>query len=192
MYDATRTPPVPPPPAAPKKPFWSRPKVGAAGLVLGLAIGLSGTGDAEPSDEAATAPDEPAQVVQQGATDEEVQQEVDAAVETATDDLEDELAAQQATSESDLRDLRLRARKAQGVAVDKAVARALADVPEPDVESPVVEEEPVVEPDPAPSTDPQFDTCGDAKDAGFGPYYAGQDAEYDWYDDRDDDGIVCE
>lgn len=44
-----------------------------------------------------------------------------------------------------------------------------------------------------PSTlDPQFRTCGDAIDAGFGPYYQGKDPEYGWYQDRDNDGIVCE
>ncbi len=42
------------------------------------------------------------------------------------------------------------------------------------------------------STDPRFSYCYEANDAGFGPYYQGQDAEYDWYDDRDGDGIVCE
>lgn len=42
-----------------------------------------------------------------------------------------------------------------------------------------------------PATDPKFDTCGDAKDAGYGPYTRA-DPEYSWYDDRDDDGIVCE
>lgn len=41
-------------------------------------------------------------------------------------------------------------------------------------------------------TDPQFDTCGDATDAGYGNYRQGVDPEYDWYDDRDGDGIVCE
>jgi Protein of unknown function (DUF1524)/Excalibur calcium-binding domain/Protein of unknown function (DUF2510) len=45
---------------------------------------------------------------------------------------------------------------------------------------------------PTAKTDPQFRTCGDANDAGYGPYYEGQDPEYDWYQDRDQDGIVCE
>lgn len=42
------------------------------------------------------------------------------------------------------------------------------------------------------STDPRFDTCTAAKAAGYGPYRAGVDHEYDWYQDRDSDGIVCE
>ena len=40
--------------------------------------------------------------------------------------------------------------------------------------------------------DPQFRTCRAAKAAGYGPYYRGVDPEYDWYVDRDGDGIVCE
>lgn len=40
--------------------------------------------------------------------------------------------------------------------------------------------------------DPRFDTCRDANAAGYSDYVRGQDAEYEWYDDRDDDGIVCE
>jgi Protein of unknown function (DUF1524)/Excalibur calcium-binding domain/Protein of unknown function (DUF2510) len=40
--------------------------------------------------------------------------------------------------------------------------------------------------------DPRFGTCGEANDAGYGPYVSGKDPEYDWYRDRDHDGIVCE
>jgi excalibur calcium-binding domain-containing protein len=47
-------------------------------------------------------------------------------------------------------------------------------------------------PPPADDTDPRFDTCADAIDAGYGPYYRGQDPEYDWYRDADGDGAVCE
>ena len=52
-------------------------------------------------------------------------------------------------------------------------------------------------PKPAPTKttsnlDPRFDTCGEANDAGYGPYVNGKDSEYDWYQDRDDDGLVCE
>lgn len=54
------------------------------------------------------------------------------------------------------------------------------------------EQEPAEEPEPESATDPRFDTCREANDAGYGPYVRGQDPEYDWYQDRDDDGIVCE
>jgi uncharacterized protein DUF1524/excalibur calcium-binding domain-containing protein len=40
--------------------------------------------------------------------------------------------------------------------------------------------------------DPRFDTCRAAKAAGYGPYASGQDPEYEWYQDRDHDGLVCE
>jgi hypothetical protein len=40
--------------------------------------------------------------------------------------------------------------------------------------------------------DPRFDTCRAAVAAGFGPYVSGKDPEYDWYQDRDADGVVCE
>lgn len=49
------------------------------------------------------------------------------------------------------------------------------------------------EPEPAaPSTDPQFRTCGEATNNGYGNYRQGVDPEYDWYQDRDKDGVVCE
>lgn len=40
--------------------------------------------------------------------------------------------------------------------------------------------------------DPRFSTCTEAIAHGYGPYYAGSDPEYYWYEDRDHDGIVCE
>ena len=41
-------------------------------------------------------------------------------------------------------------------------------------------------------SDPRFQTCKDAKANGYGPYYSAIDVEYDWYQDRDSDGVVCE
>ena len=40
--------------------------------------------------------------------------------------------------------------------------------------------------------DPQFAYCYQAIEAGYGPYYQGQDPEYWWYTDADGDGVVCE
>ena len=40
--------------------------------------------------------------------------------------------------------------------------------------------------------DPRFATCSAAKRAGYGPYVAGIDPEYDWYRDGDGDGVNCE
>lgn len=45
---------------------------------------------------------------------------------------------------------------------------------------------------PASGTDPRFGTCREANAAGYGPYRRGTDPEYDWYQDRDHDGLVCE
>ncbi len=41
-------------------------------------------------------------------------------------------------------------------------------------------------------TDPRFSYCYEANDAGYGSYVQGEDPEYDWYDDNDNDGVVCE
>lgn len=64
------------------------------------------------------------------------------------------------------------------------------------VPPPAPEPAPAPEPVPAPpvdaGTDPRFDTCRAANAGGYGPYVAGVDPEYDWYQDRDSDGIVCE
>ena len=40
--------------------------------------------------------------------------------------------------------------------------------------------------------DPNYGTCSVAQANGAGPYFQGVDPEYDWYRDRDKDGIVCE
>jgi len=72
-------------------------------------------------------------------------------------------------------------------AVDAAVREAVdaavreAEVPSPDDE-----------PQPAIASDPRFDTCRAANAAGYGTYRRGVDVEYDWYQDRDHDGVVCE
>lgn len=41
-------------------------------------------------------------------------------------------------------------------------------------------------------TDPRFGTCKEALANGYGGYRQGVDAEYDWYRDADNDGVVCE
>ena len=53
---------------------------------------------------------------------------------------------------------------------------------------------PAAEPSPKSEsgTDPRFRYCSDANDAGYGNYVSGRDLEYDWYEDRDSDGVVCE
>lgn len=88
------------------------------------------------------------------------------------------------------------------VALDAAHGMPAQPAPEP-VPAPVQPEpapapmqpDPVpapAQPAPAPETDPQFRTCGEANDNGYGDYQAGVDPEYNWYQDRDNDGWVCE
>ena len=48
------------------------------------------------------------------------------------------------------------------------------------------------DPDDGGGTDPRFPSCAKANAAGYGPYREGSDPEYDWYQDRDSDGVVCE
>lgn len=52
--------------------------------------------------------------------------------------------------------------------------------------------DPVAPAAPTGALDPRFGTCKEAKAHGYGPYVRGVDAEYDWYTDRDRDGVVCE
>lgn len=40
--------------------------------------------------------------------------------------------------------------------------------------------------------DPNYGTCSVVQANGAGPYFQGVDPEYDWYRDRDKDGVVCE
>lgn len=55
-------------------------------------------------------------------------------------------------------------------------------------------DEPTTTATPAPeaTAEPSFPNCKAARAAGFGPYTAGVDPEYDWYTDGDGDGTVCE
>lgn len=95
-----------------------------------------------------------------------------------------------------------------------AIARVLADCPgevapvgsapttaaTPPEAAPAPVAPPVKEPAPAPEQappdtsglDPDYGTCKNAIANGAGPYYRGQDPEYDWYRDADSDGKVCE
>ncbi|XVV16380.1 excalibur calcium-binding domain-containing protein [Actinoplanes sp. CA-131856] len=64
-----------------------------------------------------------------------------------------------------------------------------------DDEEPPADDPPADDPgddDSGGGTDPRYSSCTKAKADGYGPYYKGQDPEYDWYQDRDNDGVVCE
>ena len=45
--------------------------------------------------------------------------------------------------------------------------------------------------DPADTLDKRYAFCNKLP-SGLGPYFKGEDPEYDWYTDRDKDGVVCE
>lgn len=189
-------------PAA-KPPFWNRTKAAFAAGVGGLVIGLlaasgSATDAAEPKQpEAAQA----APVVEN--SDADVAEAVDSAVSEAVADeharMQEKLDQQRAAAQDRLATARSRAQAAQQRAVRRAVAHtravdrartaravataranALAQIP---AQAPASS---------GGGTDPRFSYCYEANDAGYGPYYQGQDPEYDWYDDADNDGEVCE
>lgn len=181
-------------PAA-KPPFWTRTKVGVAAGVCGLFLGLAGSAGGDTSD---PKPDRPESAISAA--------DLSAAVDEATGDLEQQLedraeAVESAEAEVEAAQDQLTAykkrtaaaqrkaaaaqRKAVAKAVAQAVARERAKAEEP-------APPPVQQFVKTPSTDPQFGTCGEANDNGYGPYTSGVDPEYDWYDDRDDDGVVCE
>lgn len=77
--------------------------------------------------------------------------------------------------------------------------------PPPPVEAPAAPAPPVVEAPPAPvpppppppaapvqpAADPKFKSCTEVKKNKLGPYHKGQ-TEYEWYQDKDKDGVVCE
>lgn len=79
-----------------------------------------------------------------------------------------------------------------------------ASAPSPSPSSDPAEDRGLSSPSPSPSpspvplsgdadgVDPRYDTCAEANAAGYGDYVQGVHSEYDWYDDRDNDGRVCE
>lgn len=180
-----------------QSPFWTRRKTGIASAFAGLVVGAVAAGGGSGEDPQATAALlKPA----------EAKSQTDRAVSEATAALEQKVAEQQA----ELSRVQEEAATAQTAAVAAAVeaarkdekAKAAAKVREAERRASVAEEEAEAEAVTAPQalaggsggggTDPRFDTCGAANDAGYGPYRRGADPEYDWYDDRDGDGLVCE
>ena len=95
--------------------------------------------------------------------------------------------------------VKFRWRLAVDIAEKSRLGRILSECPRlmivPDLapRSTVDAELPQADDDPADQgMDPRFDTCGEANEAGYGPYRRGLDPEYEWYVDRDGDGLVCE
>lgn len=188
---------------ASKPPFWTRMKVGVGAGLLGLLLGFATT-------PGATDPVAPPSDVSAAQTNSALDpnEELDAAVDQATEELQEQVAdqsdmladqeakllEQERTAALDLRRVERQAAVAQRRAVTAAVNRtrsqqraraaAAAAAPAPPQPQPLAGS--------GGSTDPQFSYCYEANDAGYGPYYQGQDPEYDWYDDADGDGAVCE
>jgi hypothetical protein len=79
-----------------------------------------------------------------------------------------------------------------GQPLPKAAAIALGGGREQVVPTPIQPAPTTPKPPTAGGTDPRFGTCREANAAGYGPYRSGADPEYDWYQDRDHDGLVCE
>lgn len=192
-------------PAA-KAPFWSRRKTGIAAAFLGIIVGAGfGSSGATPTSEATPAPTD----IESEPTN--VEAKIEAAVEDALAEqrgVHDNLAARQRARSKERMAARLakadsRATRAQRVAVaaavDKAVKKAVQKTRGDErarADRMVAEARALVSaaaPPPAPvsSTDPRFNYCYEAQDAGYGSYRRGE-PEYDWYDDADNDGVVCE
>jgi hypothetical protein len=173
------------------KKFWTRPKVGVVtgvvGLIFGLSLGTPTEADPATNDSESFS-----------------QADIDEAVEAATNELNERLQDQ----EDLLQQQEARATKAEAKA-ERQQARALKNAiaktrreeraraarrVEAARQEATQESQQNAAPQPLVSTgtDPQFSYCYEANDAGYGPYYEGQDPEYDWYDDADGDGVVCE
>jgi hypothetical protein len=154
--------------------WFGKATVGVGAGLTGLIIGLASAGDTEAAKDDAEK-DAQAKIARiQGQTDDlvaEAKQEALADEQEAIDE-----AVTAAVAEEKARRAKL---------VKKAVAEAVKET-KADLKA-------AAEPKTlASSTDPRFDTCGAANAAGYGNYRRGSDPEYEWYDDRDNDGVVCE
>lgn len=205
----THVPPVPPPP--PSRPPWrarfSTPAIAlvsaGVGLITGLAFG-AGIGVAASGDSPPTADDPKVQAL----IENEVARVEEAArqQETARVHSQDELDQVRKSGEEQLAAVEAEARSAAAAAAKsatwaqrRAVAAAVAaERKRADARVRAAKEAAEVQTfadspnNRGGGTDPRFSTCGEANDAGYGEYVRGTDPEYDWYDDRDDDGVVCE
>jgi hypothetical protein len=174
----------------------SRTAIGIGAGVLGLIIGAASAGSADTSGAQSSLAAKVSSLQKQNRT---LEQHVDELADSATSQraeaedqvtqaVADAVAEQQAAAET-AQVAAVEAAVADAVAKERAKAdarvqaakeAAAADAPKPVTASG------------ASSTDPRFDTCGEANDNGYGSYEQGVDPEYDWYDDRDHDGMVCE
>ena len=182
-----------------KPPFWNRTKAaivaGVAGLVIGLLAGAGGPAATEQP----AADDERREVVAEPEiSDDDVADQIEDAVAEEAARMQEKLDRQRANAQERLASAKVRAEKAAERAVRQAVAQVRATEREKAARAVAAAEAEAQQPAPAPvasgggATDPRFNYCYEANDAGYGPYHQGQDPEYDWYDDADNDGSVCE
>lgn len=204
MSDTSGLPPVDEYPGyfANKPPFLKRKTVqvvgtGLAGVLLGAVMGGSGT-----ASNASVSNGIPEYEVQsriaaavERQLDDAVNDAVDESQNAAAEDLEQTKAELQSVRQAlvDAKNEVRNTKKAAQRAQRKAVAAAVAKTEER------LERQGTSEPrsfagsaGSASATDPRFTYCYEANDAGYGNYQSGVDPEYDWYDDADNDGWVCE
>lgn len=180
--------------------FWTRTKVGSAAGLAGLVLGLGFAGPADGEDSRKAATQMPIS-----------QSDLNAAVAEVTETYESRLEEQASEANRAAIQAERQAKREQRQALKAAVAkvrreeraraatavkkaRQAADEAIEQAQSAPAPQAPAA-PQPLASsggTDPRFNYCYEANDRGFGPYYQGQDPEYDWYDDADNDGVVCE
>ena len=161
--------------------WTSKPKIAAASGVLGLLLG-AGVGGQTDDGAIAEAKDQSRSLVQkaEASADARVDDAVAEAEEANTAAI-DEAVSQAVAAEKAKRE------KLIASAVTQAVDEVKATAAQPEAAKPKT----LVDSKPA-ATDPRFGTCREANAAGYGNYQRGSDPEYDWYQDRDKDGSVCE
>lgn len=176
--------------------FWTRTKVGFASGLVGLALGLGLGTTTEATD--------PQPEASPGLT----QNDVNAATERTAEDWGTRLKQQEEAAARAASSAAKRAKSTQQRAVKKAITRtrrseasqaastlkrAVAEARREATEEAQQAAAPSVQPFAAGGgTDPHFTYCYEALDAGYGYYVRGQDPEYEWYHDSDNDGVVCE
>lgn len=175
-----------------KRSTWWRSKAaigvgaGTFGLLVGAALGASGAGDDEALNTRISAlSSQKSDLKDQVAGLKEDAEEAEAARQAAID--------QQVAAAVDEANKEATAAQEAAVAAAVAAERAKADERVAAAEEEAQANQPkTLVGNGGGATDPRFDTCGEANDKGYGPYTEGEDPEYDWYQDRDGDGEVCE
>lgn len=159
---------------------WNtKPKIATASAIIGVIVGASMGGQGN-DDAVAEAEKDARALVQRAETKAGIEVRNAKSMAAAQADLAEAVTVKAAVSRAVAKE-KAKRKRLIAKAVDKAVDKAKASAPEPRTLAAAPE-----------ATDPRFDTCGEANAAGYGNYRQGSDPEYDWYQDRDGDGSVCE